>query len=110
MKDNVIILIYVDDCVILSKDEDKITQTMELLKRKYAITDEGNMEEYIGIKLEHSGNEIRISQPLLIERIIDSIPGTRHANPVNHPALPYVILTKDEHGEKRKENWHFIYP
>ena len=28
MKDNVIILVYVDDCVRLSKDEDKITQTM----------------------------------------------------------------------------------
>ena len=64
---------------------------MELLKRKYAITDEGNMEEYLGIKLEHSGNEIRMSQPLLIERIIDSIPGMRHANPVNYPALPSVI-------------------
>ena len=48
-----------------------------------------------------------MSQPLLIERIIDFIPGMRHANPVNYPALPSVILTKDEHGEKRRENWHY---
>ena len=44
IKDDAIILIYVDDCVILFKNEDKIIQTMELLKKKYAITDEGNME------------------------------------------------------------------
>ena len=71
------------------------------MKKKYVITDEGNTEEYLGIKLEHSGNEIRMSQPLLIERIIDSILGMRQANTVNYPALPSVILTKYEHGEKR---------
>ena len=54
VKDDVIILICVDDCVILSKNEDKIIETMELLKKKYAIIDEGNMEEYLGIELRHS--------------------------------------------------------
>ena len=43
----------------------------------------------------------------MIEGIIDLIPGVRHANPANYPTLSSVILTKDEHGEKRKENWHY---
>ena len=72
IKDDVIILIYVDDCVIISKDDKKITDTMVELRKKYAIADEGDMEKYLGIQLEHIGNSIRMSQPLLVERIIDA--------------------------------------
>ena len=54
--DNVIILIYVDDCCIISKNEKNIQDTMNALKERYTITDEGEMDEYLGIKLEHSGN------------------------------------------------------
>ena len=96
VKDDVIILIYVDDCIIMSKDKDKIIRTMESLKERYAITDEGEMEEYLGIKLEHTDNSIRMSQPLLIERIIDAVPGMNKANPANYPALLSIILTKDK--------------
>ena len=107
IKDDVIILIYVDDCIIMSADKDKIAQTMESLKKRYAITDEGKMEEYLGIKLEHTDDSIRMSQPLLIERIIDAVPGMNKANPANYPALPSIILTKDEKGEDRKEKWNY---
>ena len=53
------------------------------------------MDEYLGIKLEHSGNQIRMTQPLLIDRIIEAIPRMKMANPSNIPAHPSVILTKD---------------
>ena len=99
-----IILIYVDDCVIISKDDKKIADTLVELRKKYTITDDGNMEEYVGIQLKYTGNSIRISQPLLIERIIDTSPGMRNTNPVNYLALPSVILTKDEQGPERVEN------
>ena len=106
-KDDVIILIYVDDCCIISEDEKKITETLNQLRKRYTITDEGAMDEYLGIKLEHTGNQIRMSQPLLINRIIKAIPGMSKANPTKIPASPSVILTKDEAGPGRKENWHY---
>ena len=65
------------------------------------------MEEYLGILLEHTKDSIRMSQPHLIERIISSIPGMQKANPASIPALPSVILTKDEKGESRKEKWNY---
>ena len=102
-----IILIYVDDCVILSKNEGSITDIMEELRARYGITDEGKMEEYLGIKLEHSKSTIRMSQPLLINRIIDAIPGMDKSHPVKYPALPSVILTKDETGPERRESWKY---
>ena len=68
IQDDTIIYTYIDDCVILSKDKQKITDTINILKQKNAITDERNIEEYIEIKLEHSGSHIMIPQPLLIEK------------------------------------------
>ena len=96
-----------DDCCIISEDERKITETLNQLRKRYTITDEGAMDEYLGIKLEHTGNQIRMSQPLLINRIIKAIPGMSKANPTKIPASPSVILTKDEAGPGRKENWHY---
>ena len=80
---------------------------MNALRKRYTITDEGQMDEYLGIKLEHSDNKIRMTQPLLINRIIEAIPGMTKANPSKIPALPSVILTKDETGPSRKEKWHY---
>lgn len=65
------------------------------------------MEEYLGIKLEHSGNSICMSQPFLINRIIEAIPGMNKVHPVSYPGLPSVILTKDEVGPDRQEYWNY---
>ena len=82
IKGHVIILIYVDDCIILSKNKQSIIKILELLRKNYTITDEGEMEEYLGIKLERTDDTIKMSQPLLINRIIETIPGMKKANPV----------------------------
>ena len=85
----------------------KIEDIMKISKKRYATTDDGNMEEYLGIKLDHSEDSIRMSRHLLIERIIDAVPGIRKANHVKYSALPSMIITKDDNGEKRKENWNY---
>ena len=72
-----------------------------ILRKIYTITDEGNMGEHLDIQPEHTGNSIRMSQPLLIERTIDEIPGMINENPVNYISLPSAMLTKDEQGTER---------
>ena len=107
IKDDVIIFIYVDDCVMIFKNDKKITKTMAELRKKYTITYEGNMEEYIGIQLEYSEDSIRMFQPLLIERFINIFPGMKNTNQVNYPALPSVIFTKYEQGAARNEKFNY---
>ena len=78
IKDGVIILVYVNDCVILSKNiKGGGEETMENPREIYMIKDKGKIEECLGIQLEHSGGIIRMSQPLLINRIVDTVPGMR---------------------------------
>ena len=67
------------------------------------------MEEYLGIQLEHTGDSICMSQPVLIERIIDAVARIRKSNPVNFPTLPLIVLAKDENGESRRENSNYRF-
>ena len=104
-----IIILYVDDCVIISKtkqDADKVFEELE--KRKFKLTDEGTMEEYLGIQIDHNNDgSYRMSQPFLVDRIINFIPGMSEARSANSPACSSVILTKDIDGEPRKEHWNY---
>ena len=61
------------------------------------------MEEYLGILLELEPHSIRMSQPLLIQRIVKAIPGLATVHSDSYPALPSTILTKDRMGPERRD-------
>ena len=103
------IVLYVDDCIIISKNAREAEEiNKELGRRGFKTTDEGTMEECLGLQFTHNADgSFRVSQPLLIDRIIDSIPGIRDARSAKSPAAATTILTKDEGGSPRKDNWHY---
>ena len=86
-KENVIILIYVDDCIINSRTKEGLDETMAAIKEHFTTTDEGEIEEYLGIQIDHEPGFLRMSQPNLINRIIESIPGMNKANPKKYLCL-----------------------
>ena len=51
--DNIIVLVYVDDCLIFPRDKDKINQLIEKLKNKEKLdlTDEGDFENTLELIL-----------------------------------------------------------
>ena len=48
-KKNVIILIYVDNCIINSRTKEGLDEIIIAIKENFAITDERELEEYLGI-------------------------------------------------------------
>ena len=103
-----IFILYVDDCVILSKTEREATDIFnELTRLGYKLTDEGSLEEYLGMSIQHRDGSFTISQPHLIERIIASVPGMDNCRSAKTPAATGTVLTKDETGESRKEDWSY---
>ena len=52
--EDVIVLVYVDDCLIFSWDKEKINQLIYKLnnKEKLDLIDEGDVEEYLGVEIE----------------------------------------------------------
>jgi hypothetical protein len=103
------IILYVDDCVIISKTEGEVKAIYNKLEEKgFKLTDEGSMEEYLGILITHyQDGSFRMSQPHLIDRIIATIPSMKEARGANTPASAGTILNKDIDGELRKEHWEY---
>ena len=54
--DEIIVLVYVDDCFIFSQDKDKINQLIDKIrnKEKLDIIDEGDVEKYLGVDIERN--------------------------------------------------------
>ena len=50
---------------------------------------------------------MRKSQPNLIDRIIETIPGTDKANPKLIAISPNTVLTKDKSRKERQEIWNY---
>ena len=104
-----VIVLYVDDCIIITRTKTEADEIYQEIERKgFAMTDEGTMEQYLGIQItKSSDNTFKISQPYLIERIIQSVPSMKDARSAKTPCATGTILTKDEQGEIRQETWHY---
>ena len=110
----VIILVYVDDVIIISKDSGSIDEFIKSLEdgsENFDFTREGTFESYLGVKItqlpENKG--FQLSQPFLIERIIHALgfdltttKGSRDNIPAGYP-----LLNKDEEGSAPKSDWKY---
>ena len=79
----------------------------ELRGDNFVFTVEGSIDEHFGIQIVEIENETHMSQPYLIRRIIEAVPGLKDANPVNIPAASTVLLDKDNNGKNRKGKWNY---
>lgn len=67
-------LTYVDDCILTSMQTiDELITSLEKGKdkEKFILTDEGDIDKFLGIEIQHFENgSFEISQPHLINRIL----------------------------------------
>ena len=69
---------------------------------------EGTFEEYLSLHIEHGVDEsFRVSQPILIDRIIEPIRSMINAHSFEIPASSGSTLTKDINSEPRKGTWNY---
>ena len=109
---NVIVLAYVDDCIILSRDKNSLEMFVETLRlgpEKFEFTDEGTLTKYLGIEIEKlpGWTGFTMTQPFLIERIINAVNiDTRMCKSRPTPAV-CPLLSRDEDGPERKHSWNY---
>ena len=76
------------------------------------MTDEGDLKDYLGVRIERKGNKVVLTQPRMIQRIL-AMTGL----PVNDtkakvktfdtPADSNKILQRDSNGKPRKHAWNY---
>ncbi|KAI2497267.1 hypothetical protein MHU86_17231 [Fragilaria crotonensis] len=113
-KGSTVFLIYVDDGIFIGPDSKEIDALISSLKSdascrtSFDITDEGQFSDYLGVKVDHlEGGQIRLSQPHLIQQIINDLDFKENTKPKNIPAIPNRILNRDHHGKDFDEPWAY---
>jgi hypothetical protein len=114
-KKGMIVLTYVDDCIIIGdkmKEIDEFVKSMQNGPENFILTDEGDIDKFLGIEIEYlDSNRFELKQPFLIERIcrtlglIDNdwdVAANTKSTPVGKP-----LLNKDLNGKPRKLKWKY---
>ena len=94
------------------KDIEKFVESMKRGEEKFILTDEGNINKFLGIKINQlDENRFKVSQPFLVDRILSFLKIDRNAfgtsaNPKSTP-VGKPLLNKDLSGKPRKESWNY---
>ena len=115
IKDGMLLLTYVDDCIIASPSMDRIDHFVHSMKtgpENFVLTDEGDVDKFLGIEItKHEGSSFELSQPYLIERILRLLGLLDNdfkvdTNPAMTPAFQ-SLLHRDLAGKPRRRPWNY---
>ena len=102
-KKDSIIVTYVDDCIIFSKDQKKVREITSSLEDNFKLTDEEDPSVCLGIDITKNNHETwNLSQPFLIERIVKALNIENDSKVHDTPATE--ILTSDKNREPFSES------
>ena len=103
-----ILLIYVDDGILCGPSASEIQSVIEELGALFNITDEGEIEKYLGVKVSRPTSEtIELSQPHLIQQILDDMGMKSNTKTKDKAAPSSTILRLDLDGEPFAEGWKY---
>ena len=101
------IVTYVDDCLMFTPKKEEANVLINEMDRHFFMTDEGSVEQYLGVKVETKNGSVKLPKPHLIQRIIGAISGMQTCNIKATLAEYKQILHKDLDGPVHKQNWNY---
>lgn len=105
---DVIIICYVDDILILAKEEERINNIKKQLSNNLVLKDLGKPVEFLGIQFKRTEHgSIKMRQPNLIEKLI-KYNNMQNSKPMSSPAATDVNLN-DNIGNRLSKDMHHRY-
>ena len=114
-----IVLTYVDDCIIVGNSIKEIDDFIKSLQggqeqEEFILTDEGSIDKFVGVEIvdqDQGRGEFEMKQPHLIDRILQTLElkdGTFdcHVSEKKTPANT-VLLNRDLDGKPLKKKWNY---
>jgi Reverse transcriptase (RNA-dependent DNA polymerase) len=105
--DGVILVCFVDDCILVGPKASALEAVISDLRRDFLLTEEGELAEYLGIDITRNRTEktFTLKQTGLIDRIIVAT-GLTDSNPDHIPAIT-TSLGSDPTGLSYNESWNY---
>jgi len=116
---NVLYVLYTDDSILAGPDEDEIEQVIELIRKaNLKITDEGDIQDFLGVNIKRKGKEVEFTQPQLINKILRAlrfeIPEEQNEEEANKgtktkdtPAATSRVLLRHADSEPHDESFNY---
>ena len=90
-----IFIVYTDDTIIMGPDQKEIEMLVKKLKKVFNIEDQGNLGDYLGIKItKHKDGTMEWTQPNLIASILNDL-GLREDS--KNPPKTRIHLKQEQH-------------
>jgi hypothetical protein len=103
-----VLLMYVDDGILCGPSAKDIQTIIKELGALYNITDEGEIDAYLGVKVSKpTSDTIELKQPHLIQQILDDIGMKSNTKTKDKAAPSSTILRRDLDGEPFREKWDY---
>jgi hypothetical protein len=106
IRNNCIIIIYVDDCLLFAPSDDILDSLITSLQKDFNLTTEGDVGAFLGIDITRNTNGfLELTQTGLIQKIISFCGLETESNEHKTPAS--TILHPDPSGPPRTHNWNY---
>ena len=108
MREIIIVAVYIDDLIIITKTPEKIAEIKSNLSLKFKMKDLGKLHQCLGMIIEHDEKRrcLWLHQKLYILTILEKF-GLTRANTVSTPANLNVKLRKDDETSKLTDPTHY---
>ena len=111
MKDNVILILYVDNAVLISPDFSGIKMCMQSLQKDFALTDDGPLHNYLRTRFICScDGSIKLTQLQMIQLILEYVgfdPKSEAIKMHDTPAASDKILNRDTEHAPQTQTWNY---
>ncbi len=101
-------MVYTDDGIFCGPHQEEIARCMSDLGARFEITDEGDIDEYLGVKVTRiPDGTITLTQPHLIDSIIEDLGFKENTKGKDTPAPSTASLNRDIDGKDHSESWEY---
>jgi hypothetical protein len=107
VRHDIIIVVYVDDCLLFARDDKILDDFIQDLKSDFNLTCEGDVGAFLGIQFTRNGRgQMEMTQTGLIAKIIKECGLDSESKRHNTPAVT-KLLQKDSSGPQREHQWKY---
>ena len=108
VKDNTILLVYVDDAIVTGPSKEEIEEIYDQLDSKFDISYEGDITDYLGVHITRTSSQgIQLTQKKLINSIIRDMNLLETTKARDTPIKTTTLLTKGENLNKHAATWKY---
>jgi hypothetical protein len=107
-KQKVMFVVYVDDGILVSPDNNQLQVELESLRGRFTISVEGSISDYVGVNISKTEDgKIHMSQPNIIRSIIKELNFTDDTKGKSTPAYSSTILKDGKQHEPHNAEWNY---